>query len=108
MKTDVSPEQWSKALRSGEYKQGRNQLRTPSVEGKRSYCCLGVLADLIDPESWSGSEWRGDHCALPAEQIPAWLSIPQHGRAMWMNDTDGASFGQIADWVDNGMDVEDD
>lgn len=33
---------WVKALRSGEYQQGTNCLRTD--DGK--YCCLGVLTDL--------------------------------------------------------------
>lgn len=36
-------EMWLHALRSGEYKQGRNFLR----DGDR-YCCLGVLCDLAE------------------------------------------------------------
>lgn len=36
-------ERWVKALRSGEYKQGYNQLYN-SIEN--SYCCLGVLCSL--------------------------------------------------------------
>ena len=39
-------ELWLKALRSGEYKQGRNYLEyTDPLYGKK-YCCLGVLCDL--------------------------------------------------------------
>lgn len=37
--------QWVAALRSGEYRQGRSQLRTETPDGHR-YCCLGVLCDL--------------------------------------------------------------
>ena len=33
--------QWVEALRSGEYQQGRNQLRKGD-----EFCCLGVLCDL--------------------------------------------------------------
>lgn len=40
---------WLDALRSGKYQQGRQCLR--SDEG--CYCCLGVLADLIDQMQWS-------------------------------------------------------
>ena len=36
-------EKWIKALRSGRYKQGIQQLYNPSTKG---YCCLGVLAKI--------------------------------------------------------------
>lgn len=34
--------QWIKALRSGDYKQGKEQLRN----GENQFCCLGVLCNL--------------------------------------------------------------
>ena len=38
---------WVKALRSGKYKQCRDQLCIVSgTTGEESYCCLGVLTDL--------------------------------------------------------------
>jgi hypothetical protein len=38
---------WVKALRSGKYKQCREQLcSVNSTTGEESYCCLGVLTDL--------------------------------------------------------------
>jgi hypothetical protein len=36
-------DKWVKALRSGEYKQGRGTLYTPST---KSFCCLGVLEHI--------------------------------------------------------------
>lgn len=42
-------DKWVKALRSGNYKQGKNKLR--SLEDN-CFCCLGVLCDVIDPEGW--------------------------------------------------------
>lgn len=38
-------QQWLEALRSGEYKQGQEQLHKTGPEGDR-FCCLGVLCDL--------------------------------------------------------------
>lgn len=39
--------EWVAALRSGEYKQGAGQLAYVSPNGNASYCCLGVLCDLL-------------------------------------------------------------
>ena len=52
---------WLEALRSGKYPQGRMCLRSKD----NHYCCLGVLADLIDPTQWSKPEnvdwhWRAE------------------------------------------------
>lgn len=41
MKKEIA-EQWIAALRSGDYKQGRQQLRSKNNE----FCCLGVLCNL--------------------------------------------------------------
>lgn len=41
---------WTKALRSGKYKQGRNRLCGIDSKGNKSYCCLGVLCDLYNNE----------------------------------------------------------
>lgn len=41
MKKEIA-EKWVAALRSGEYKQGKEFLRTATDE----FCCLGVLCDL--------------------------------------------------------------
>lgn len=43
---------WVKALRSGEYKQGREQLRNDDDE----YCCLGVACDVFKEEV--NGEWK--------------------------------------------------
>lgn len=37
---------WLEALRSGEYKQGRNYLKATDKNGVDRFCCLGVLCDL--------------------------------------------------------------
>jgi hypothetical protein len=40
---------WVKALRSGKYRQTREQLRAADAEGQPTdgFCCLGVLCDLF-------------------------------------------------------------
>jgi hypothetical protein len=43
-------EKWIKALRSGEYQQGRHGLRREDSTGNVSYCCLGVLCELYRVE----------------------------------------------------------
>lgn len=40
---------WIEALRSGEYKQGYGALR----DDDDTFCCLGVLCDVIDPDLWN-------------------------------------------------------
>ena len=37
---------WVEALRSGDYKQGKEWLHQKNDKGQDRYCCLGVLCDL--------------------------------------------------------------
>jgi hypothetical protein len=47
---------WVEALRSGAYRQttagGLRMLRRTGNVEKCGYCCLGVLAELVDPLAW--------------------------------------------------------
>lgn len=45
MKPEIR-EQWTAALRSGEYEQTTENLKKDLGDGKVGYCCLGVLTDL--------------------------------------------------------------
>lgn len=51
MKKEIMQD-WVKALRSGEYKQGRESLRSQD-----RYCCLGVLCDLYAKGVEDAPEW---------------------------------------------------
>lgn len=103
---------WVKALRSGEYLQGRGQL--VSDDGK-NFCCLGVLADVM------GCEWQestSEFCStlvpiLPRGRKPLairgedFLSVAKtrlrhnvQGKLASMND-DGASFKKIAQFIED-------
>lgn len=52
MNSDIKTK-WVAALRSGEFKQGREVLRTE----KNDFCCLGVLCELFAREHPSNTQW---------------------------------------------------
>lgn len=39
---------WVRALRSGNYKQGFDQLKVCNEDGSAAHCCLGVLCELYN------------------------------------------------------------
>lgn len=89
---------WVDALRSGKYKQGAGYLRTPGD----TFCCLGVLADVIDPEGWSGIElsvWRDSACFLPPSDP---LELRVQDKLTKMNDS-GKSFEDIATYIEENL-----
>lgn len=84
MNPEVKAE-WLAALRSGDYRQGRNQLKTEEGE----YCCLGVACNLAVMAGviteWLGSDYPyfGDEeewGASPADAMDngsaSWAELP--------------------------------
>lgn len=53
MMTPELKAEWVAALRSGDYKQARDALRIVDNEKNYSYCCLGVLCDIMPDVEWS-------------------------------------------------------
>lgn len=108
MKKDLK-EKWIKALKSGEYEQGKHSLR--SIYDK--YCCLGVLAHLVDPEGFSelkqtigyGRVFRylgktSGPQFLPRNLIKELgLSQEDLSELMDMNDHQEKSFCEISNWI---------
>lgn len=97
-------QKWVDALRSGEYKQEKGQLRYKN----NGYCCLGVLYEV------SGGEWDDDHqgtdCYLIKEigvggTLPGsirekvGLNLEDQDKLIRMNDG-GKSFSEIANWIE--------
>jgi hypothetical protein len=92
--------QWIADLRSGEYEQGKGNLRR-TVDGTEHYCCLGVLCEQ----------------AVKASAIPA-PELHDHGVYVYLDDecdgdggVTGESFNQecalprkVAEWA--GIPVE--
>lgn len=106
---------WCKALRSGEYTQGKSVLR--SLDDK--FCCLGVLLDITDK-----SVWKNPSCnTSESTSVPAYLndsfyhigylSVKQQeafgfdGNTMHalsnMNDHENKSFTEIAEWIETNL-----
>lgn len=97
-------EKWLKALRSGDYKQGRNALKTVT----NRFCCLGVLADIVNPKGWQkdGLEPNKYSWARPKSTsfLPLNLiSTDIQVQLVNMNDSDGKSFTSIADWIEKNV-----
>ena len=101
-------DRWVSALRSGSYRQGRGELRTKDDR----YCCLGVLCDLIDPEMWDTNEygerhWHGSCAHLPdvvVDSLNLWDEYRHNEQTLIrMNDNDGSTFSDIADWIEENL-----
>jgi hypothetical protein len=102
-------DQWTAALRGGEFEQGENWLNN---DGK--YCCLGVLCEIaglkksVAPDKltlYSYGEENGESAGLPndfpAKKILGRLGVLPHQvnghKALaFLNDVEKFSFDQIA------------
>ena len=108
-------EKWVTALRSGEYKQGREYLKTLSGENTY-YCCLGVLCELALKEGVNLTTGKGcltddtftihynGESTSPSGTVLQWADLPLDGEIVndliQKNDVDGESFDQIADYIE--------
>lgn len=95
-------DKWIKALRSGEYKQGKQLLRS----GNNLYCCLGVLCEVMGTRATKPNDvnfyyYDGNSGALSDTlAIQAGLKHSDQRVCVSMNDKDEFSFNQIADWLE--------
>lgn len=84
---------WIKALRSGEFKQGRGSLRRVS-NGVQEYCCLGVLRTL-DPKIRRAR--NGDEILSPAT-----CGLHKEVQNILASKNDGGiGFAGIANYIEN-------
>lgn len=115
-------EAWLKALRSGEYQQGRDFLHRDS-----SFCCLGVLCDLYAKSTGNGN-WvvqgdnefytfvssSGDMDTCLPESVLSWADMPIYApegapelkasnqSLAGLNDA-GFTFSQLADYIEENL-----
>lgn len=116
MKSEIKAK-WVTALRSGEYTQGRGQLRT----NDNKFCCLGVLCDIHSRETetpWTETDhilydwsYRAEDLVLP-EAVVKWAGLESGNPALVNGDcsqhNDGAgvcskSFSEIADLIEANL-----
>lgn len=104
-------EKWVKALRSGEYKQGKDRLRSKDDK----FCCLGVLCNLHAQEHPEIAKHETNpltylnHAGLPSSEVLEWAGFRYDNECGWistigtdlvtLNDT-GKSFKQIANIIE--------
>ena len=110
-------EKWVAALRSGEYQQGQNVLRTKDDK----FCCLGVLTDLCVkagklPEGelstegfyhYTNGEDRGEQGSVLPSPVADWAKIgsinpvsESKGQTLAVLNDGGLTFGEIANVIE--------
>lgn len=73
-------------------------------EEENGYCCIGVLADIIDPYGWKTDDggyyyyWNGQDTYLPHT-----LDQVQQNVLSEMNDGLGKTFEEIADYIEKEL-----
>ena len=96
---------WLEKLRDKSYKQGLYYLRN----GRNEFCCLGVACDIYDPNKWiriiadNLEYYEYDRCnaTVPPElRVIVGLSNEDLTTLMYMNDSRGHTFEEIADWIE--------
>jgi hypothetical protein len=128
MKAEIK-KAWIAALRSGEYSQGRNFMCQQLLDGRKEFCCLGVLAEVAKVPAEptvgrydSGMIYLGGHMAdteqYKKEPTPYFseeglktigLTSAQQQRLYQMNDGNGGTmdrqwkFSEIADWIEEDI-----
>lgn len=106
---------WIKALRSGDYEQGRGVLKRTCENIPDKFCCLGVLCEIhpstVERPTGSGQSffgWLSDNdltgATLPSEMRKD-LKMDEIliGNLIEMNDMQFKNFNDIADWIEENL-----
>lgn len=92
---------WIEVLRSGKYSQCRNKLR--SQDGEK-YCAIGVLLNIINETAWKRN--NGHYIWLKPNYYGHYLQETDLQKIIDLNDIDGFTFEEIADWIENELSCE--
>ncbi len=108
---------WLEALRSGEYKQGKQELLTIR-KNEKTYCCLGVACKIVGHGKILEKTYGSTYLGLPSHlknlytKKCSFTKLPKElknkdgeGLAIKvanMND-DGKKFKTIANWVEKNV-----
>lgn len=105
---------WLKALRSGEYRKGKNALKNHG-----EYCCLGVLCDALHKEGFKGLRWNAGWAGYETDSsnrvlpysLMMKLGITDEDQSFLTDHNDGVhthsgrgwGFKKIADWIEENL-----
>jgi hypothetical protein len=96
---------WVEALRSGKYRQGQRNLKTPDG----AYCCMGVCLDAVCTGAWDGGMYMEDggriHGGYLNPDFCGRVGLPRAEVFVLarMNDEEGKTFAQIADHIEANL-----
>lgn len=112
--------EWTTLLRSGELPQGEGWLQRGGA-----FCCLGVLCEIAvkhdvipPPIEMDGVTYYGSAKTELPDGVFDWADLPEDERwsrglsgfeyhvqdmLIALNDTQGASFDDIADWIEANL-----
>lgn len=107
MKNELK-KKWIEALLSNNYKKGTSRFRNLNNE----FCCLGVLCDVVDKNSWREVsvlyQWKGLAYYFDSLQLHTLgLSEFDQSELMILNDTNNGNFINIAAWIEENIPVSD-
>ncbi len=94
---------WTAALRSGKYFQGTGHLKSTRMD-KAKHCCLGVLCEVMkmdDTEIETVDKEYVPHGYYLS--LESFLTKGQQKNLIELNDSDRASFSEIANWIDENL-----
>ena len=97
---------WIKALRSGKYEQAYHTLRL-ELDGKFSYCCLGVACNLLDSKQWTPSTdeplyFNWGEIGYFSDNLP-FVDTEATKELIRLNDDEEWKFEVIADWLEENL-----
>lgn len=74
---------WVSKLEDGSYTQAAGRLRSGD-----SFCCLGVMCDLADPDGWDGNRFGPEFVDMPPEEVLLSFGVSQRLASIYaeMND----------------------
>ena len=114
--------EWLTALRSGEYKQTSGSLYNIQDQG---YCCIGVAARIKYPLHYLKNKnnkyagvLQGNKKSIHSDTKYKLSKIPQElqgsvdesqlvQQLVDLNDDEGYSFEEIAEWIENNVELYD-
>lgn len=86
---------WVKALKSGKYQQARGELCRTDLDGTKTYCCLGVLCEVMGRKFQKGAGYPGERTLKLAG-----LDYDRADFLASINDQKNSSFFDIAKFID--------